>query len=105
MTQVDLLYMVAYGIVILPLIKCLNSTYPDAKQPWYTDDAGALGMCDHLEIYFKSLKRNGPSRGYYPKPTKSILVVHLQNLKAGELFCRCRGLKVCKGALYLGDCI
>ena len=99
------LAMVAYRIVILPLIKRLTSSYPDAKQPWYTDDAGALGMFDHLEIYFKALKRNGPSRGYYPKPTKSILIVRLQNPKAGDLFCRCRRLKVCTGALYLGGCI
>ena len=59
-------------------------------------------MFDNLERYFNSLKRNGLARGYYPKPTKSILVVHPENLEAGELFGRCHGFKVCTGARYLG---
>ena len=75
---------VAYRIKIILLIKHLKSTYPDVTQPWYADKAGALGMFDHLDNYFKALKRNGPEWGYFPEPTKSILVVHSQNLKAGE---------------------
>ena len=50
--------------------------YPDVTQPWYADNAGALGMFDHLKKYFKTLNRNGLERGYFPDPTKSILVVY-----------------------------
>ena len=57
------LAMVAYGIEILLLIKHLKSTYLDVTQPWYADHAGALGMFDHLDNYFKALKRKVPERG------------------------------------------
>ena len=59
-------------------------------------------MFDHLEKYFKALKNNVPARGYFPEPTKRILVAHPQNLKTGEGFGWPHGLKFCTGARYLG---
>ena len=43
MTQGDPLDMFAYGIGILLLIKELKAEFSDLTQPWYADDAGALG--------------------------------------------------------------
>ena len=94
--------MVAYGIEILPLTKRLKSMYPDVTQPWYSYNAGALVMFNHLDTYFKLLKNYLPTRGYLSNPTKSILVVHTQNLEAGEEFGQRHGFKVCMGARYLG---
>ena len=37
------LVMVTYGIGDLPLIKLPKVEYLDVNQPWYIDDAGALG--------------------------------------------------------------
>ena len=53
---------VAYGIVVLPLIKRLKLAYPDITQLQYADDAGALGIFSNVDLYFHSLKRNGPAR-------------------------------------------
>ena len=78
--------MVAYSIGMIPLIKFLKSTYPNVTQPFYAYNTGALGTLDHLEKCFKALKRNGWAQGYFPNPTKSILVMHPQNLKAGDIF-------------------
>ena len=105
MTQGDPLAVVARGIGIIPLIKFLNYTYPVAMQPWCAYNAGALGMFDKLERYFNWLKHNVPDQGYYPDPTKIILVVHPQNLKAGELFVQFNLFKVCIDARYLGGYI
>ena len=77
--QGDPMAMVAYGIVILPLIKHLKSTYPDVTQPWYGDSSGSRGTFDHLEKYFKALNGNSPARGYLTNPTKIILAEHPQN--------------------------
>ena len=96
-TQVDPLAMVAYGIVIFPLIKYLKSTYPDVMQPWYAGKSGALGTFNNLELCFKALNRNRPAQGYNPEPTKSILFVHPQNLEAGEIFGQRHIIKMCKG--------
>ncbi len=42
-TQGDPLTMVAYGIMLLPLIRSLKEEIPDVDQPWYANDAGAGG--------------------------------------------------------------
>ena len=76
--------MVAYNIVVLPLIKLLKAAYPDVTQLWYTDDAGALGTFDNIGLYFKSFKLLGPGHGYYPKPPRSIIIVHPDNLASGK---------------------
>ena len=104
-TKGDPLPMVDYGIGIIPLMKCLKLMFPDVTQPWYSDYYGALGTFDNLEKYFISLKRNGADRGYWLDPTKSITIMHPNNIKAGELSGQCHGSKVCTGALYLGGYI
>ena len=101
-TQGYPLDMVAYGIRIFPMRKRLKLTQPDVTQSWYAKNSGELGTFDHLERYFKALNRNGPARGYLPEPTKIILVVHSQKLKAGYIFYSCHGFKVCTGARYPG---
>ena len=85
-TQGYPLAMIVYGIGIFPLIKNLKREIPDVTQPWYADDAGALGTFAIIETYFNSLTRQGPGRGYYPEPPKSALIVHPENLKAGKEF-------------------
>ena len=85
--------MVAYGIEIISLIKCLKSTYPDVTQPWYADDDGALGMFDNLEQYFNSLKHKGPAWGYYPDPNKIIMIVRSNNIEEGGCLYSVMGLR------------
>jgi hypothetical protein len=45
------------------------------EQPWYADDAGARAKFDEIERFFRRLCEIGPLFGYYPEPTKSILIV------------------------------
>ena len=55
-----------------------------------------------LEAYFDSLTRQGPGRGYHPKLTKSVLIVHPENLEEGKVFGARHVFRVCTGACYLG---
>ena len=100
--QGNRLAIVTYGIGVLPLITQLKVVNPDFTQPWYADHAGALGTFYYLELYFNSLKCNGQAWGYYPEPTKIILTVHPENLRAGKLFGGSHGFK---GVRYLGPYI
>ena len=84
--QGDPLLMIVYVIDILPLIKNLKRNIPGNTQPWYADDPEALGTFAIIENYFNLLTRQGPVCGYYPKPSKSILIVHLDNLEARKNF-------------------
>ena len=97
--------MVAYGIIILTLIKQLKSEFYDVIQPWYVDDAGALGTFANVELYFNFLKRLGPRWGYYREPYKVFLVVHQHIIEAGKLFGLLHISKVFTGARYLGGFI
>ena len=42
-TQGEPLYMIAYGIGTLPLIKNPKAEFPDVTKPWYDGNAGELG--------------------------------------------------------------
>ena len=60
--------MIAYSIGILPLIKKLKKEFPDVTQPWYADDAGALGTLVRIKSYFHLIERHGLGQGYDPEP-------------------------------------
>ena len=105
MTQADPLAIIAYDIDILPPINDIKREIPDVTQPWYTDDAVALGVFAILENYFDLLTHQGPGRGYHPKPPKSVLIVRPGNNEAGNVFGARHGFKVCMGARYLGGYI
>ena len=105
MTQGVPLTMVSYGIGVLLLIKQLKPSYPCVAHPWYDDNDRARGALDNLESCFNLLKHYVPAWGYYPDPTKSIMIVHPNNLKAGRLFGLCHGFKVYTGVSYLGSYI
>ena len=74
-THEDTLEIITYEIGILPLIKNLKREIPDVTQPWYADNAGALGTFTIIETYFYSLTRQGPGHSYYPKHSKIVLIV------------------------------
>ena len=96
----DPLAIIAYGIGIFPLINSIRREIPDVTQPWYADISGALSTFERLETYFDSLTRQGPGWGYHPKPSKSLLIVSLENFEAGKVFVRHHGLKVYTAAHY-----
>ena len=58
-----------------------------------------------LENYFDLLTCQGPGQGYYSEPSKSVLIVCLDNLEAGKVFGARHVFKVCTGARYLGGYI
>ena len=78
------LAMVAHGIGILLIIKNLKTEFADATHPWYDDDSDSLGTFANVKLYFNLLKRFGPRRGYYPKPSKRILILYPENLSSGN---------------------
>ena len=50
-TQGDHIAMIAYGIIITPLIKNLKWDIPDVTQPWYADDVGSLVAFARIENF------------------------------------------------------
>ena len=94
--------MITYGIGVLPLIQELREAHPCVTHPWYAADAGAGGTFVDVQAHFQYLQARGPARGYYPEPTKSILVRAPGNVaQAEEHFCGL-GIRVVTGHRYLG---
>jgi hypothetical protein len=101
-TQGDALAMAAYGVGLLPLIRRLKKEFPNVKQPWYADDAGAGGSFQDLRLFFRRLQEIGPAYGYHPEPTKSILIVQSHNVESARLEFEALHFKVTSGCRYLG---
>ena len=67
--------MIAYDIGVLHLIRELWGSHPRVTQPWYVEDTGSGGKLANILEHLWGLQARGPARGYYPEPTKSILIV------------------------------
>ena len=55
-----------------------------------------------MQAHFQDLQAWGLARGYYPEPTKSILVVTLGNVAWAKEHFRGLGIRVVTGHRYLG---
>ena len=52
--------------------------------------------------HFRDLQLSGTAQGYYPEPTKSILVVAERNVPRAKEYFRGMGIQVVTGSRYLG---
>ena len=59
-------------------------------------------MFARLETYLYLLTRQVMRQGYHPNPTKSLIIVRLDNIKSGKVFGARHVFRVCTGARYLG---
>ena len=78
--------MVGYDLLVLPFIHQLQRDFPDAASPWYAGDAMAAGAIEDVMKYFHRLCELGPSYGYFPEESKSILVVKARDTREAEAF-------------------
>ena len=69
---------------------------------WYADDAGAGGQFGDVMGHFRDPQLRGPAQGYFPEPTKSILVVADRNVPRAKEYFRGMGIKIVTGSQYLG---
>ena len=74
--QGDPLSMCLYGIGLLLIIWKLKQLHVDCIQPWFADDAAALGEWYHLILLYEDLLLYGKSFGYFPNPAKCKVMVH-----------------------------
>ena len=107
-TQGDLLAMILYRILLLPLICHLQKEFPDIFQQWYADDGAEMAPIPWLLAFFDHLTEIRPLYGYFPEKSKLIFIIHLgrnekattqtapHSFKVTNRFCYIRG--------YIRDC-
>lgn len=88
-TQGDPTAMAVYGIGLTPLLKHLTNLYPekDPKIVAFADDLTSAGKISKLHSWWKDLLEMGPKFGYFPKPSKTVLIVKPEfETMASEVF-------------------
>ena len=66
---------------------------------------GGGGAFQQVQAHFRDMQAQGPARGYYPEPTKSILIVAPGNVTQAEEHFRGLRIRVATGHRYLGGFI
>ena len=94
-----------YGHGIKQLIGEVKQGFPAVRQPWYADNAGAGGSFTDLRNFFLRLQEIGPAFGYFPEPTKSILIVRAHNRPEARSCFKDLRFQVETGSRYLGGYI
>ena len=102
-TQGDPLAMSMYALAMVPLIRKLHSTVPDASQVWFADDATAVGPVSKLLEWWHHLVSVGPAFGYFPNSSKTFLIVKPEYLSHAEsLFANPNITVTVQGQRHLG---
>ena len=107
-TQGDPGAMPSYGMGILPFLGSLKPEIDPKKMKHvaYADDLGGGARLEMLKVWWEKIEKNGPAFGYYPKASKSWLIVKENELnKAKEIFAG-TGINITtEGRKYLGGFI
>ena len=89
-TQGDPAAMGFYALGVKPLVDKLDSCINDktCQQSWFADDSSAIGKLKAIRKWWQVLYEEGPKYGYYPKPSKCILIIKSADLlqEATHLF-------------------
>ena len=90
-TEGDPTAMRAHALDILPLIKFLlefiNLNDMDAKEVVFSDDSFVTGSLNSIKGYRDKLTAIGPKYGYFPKLTKSCLIIKEKYDGSAKLIC------------------
>ena len=105
-TQGDPSAMAFYAGGAKPLVDDLANSVnkEDCKQAWYADDSSATGKLKEVKTWWLKLNEAGPKYGYFPKASKSVLILKNESLLpyAQELFAGCNIQITCLGERHLG---
>ena len=76
-TQGDVPAMAMYAIGTKPLVDKLGEVVDPAncKQVWFADDSSSAGKIVDIKKWWDTLYTIGPKYGYFPKPSKTIMIV------------------------------
>ena len=104
--QGDPLAMAIYAIAVTPLIKRLGQACPSVVQSWYADDDSAADTLASPRHYWDTVKEVGPGYGYYPNPTKTVLVTKPAPFSTAQEIFQHTGVAIkSDGARYLGGAL
>jgi len=90
-TQGCPLAMAMYALALVPLLKSL---LPICKQVWFADDATGCDKFLTMREWFDCLVKRGPMFGYFPKPSKCILLSKPDRVELAHLAFKGSGIDI-----------
>ena len=81
-TQRDPAAMPVYALATVPLLESVSTN--DTKQAVYADDLISAGQLQPLLNWWENLLKVAPTVGYYPKPSKSWLIVKPEKVELAK---------------------
>ena len=105
-TQGDLFAMATYGIGILPLLTAAKLGDNDTKHAAFADDLAGVRKLRQIRQWWDNINTFGPLLGYFPKASKSWLVVTAELLEEAHTIFEGTGVNITSiGKNYLGGFI
>ncbi len=106
-TQGDPAAMPMYALSVVPLLSQAQSIFcRPGGQVWYADDATGVDKLCNLRRWWDHLSAKGPLYGYFPKATKTILVIKPQHLESAKKIFDGTGIKIeTGGTRHLGGAL
>ena len=108
-TQGDVPAMVMYAIGTKPLVDKLGTVVDlvNCKQAWFADDSSSAGKIAEIKKWWDTLNHIGPKYGYFPKPSKTIMIVKTPEMleHANDVFKDSGITIVLEGERHLGAVI
>ena len=102
-TQGCPLAMAMYALALVPLVDQLQGI---CKQVWFADDGTGADKLDALRKWWDMLLEKGPAYGYFPKPSKTWLIVKEEKLEEAKRIFKDTGVKITSdGMRHLGAAI
>ena len=102
-TQGCPLAMAMYALALVPLVDQLQGI---CKQVWFADDGTGADKLDALRKWWDMLLKKGPAYGYFPKPSKTWLIVKEEKLEEAKRIFKDTGVKITSdGMRHLGAAI
>ena len=103
-TQGDPLAMPVYAVGITPLLQFIRTADTDLRHVAFADDLGGAGKFQELRSWWRKIIEYGPKLGYYPKASKSWLVIKTKKqLDLARAAFEGTNLNItCEGRKYLG---
>ena len=100
----------AYALAVTPLIHFLSefifTNEHRSKEAAFAEDFTAAGKTSEIKVYWDILQQQGPLFGYFPKPSKSYLIVKEQHYnKAVDVFMESKVKVTSEGKRHLGAVI
>ena len=97
--------MISYGLIVILIVRELRAAHPQVTQLWYADDVVAGGYLPHIQAHMHDILTRLSPRGYFLDPTKSILVVSVNNVAWAQNFFWGNSLNIGMESQYLGGYI